>query len=231
MKVISKAEAAILGLKRYFTGEPCHRGHICERRTKGGGCIECTSIRGKLRYEWNREKQLADNKKWRNSNKERHKELIKIWRAKNPKKENEYAAKHYWANREKCLQRTKERRKSNPQKYCMISRESHAKNKDKIREYQKIWVKENSGICASHNAKRRAKKKRATPIFANIEEIKAIYQKAQYLTLKTGTKYVVDHIVPLTSPIVCGLHCSDNLQVITELENARKGNLWWPNMP
>ncbi len=41
----------------------------------------------------------------------------------------------------------------------------------------------------------------------------------------------VDHIVPLNSPLVCGLHCTDNLQCLTPLENMRKGNRIWPDMP
>ncbi len=37
----SRAMAVLLGAPRYFTGAPCPKGHVADRRTNGGGCIEC----------------------------------------------------------------------------------------------------------------------------------------------------------------------------------------------
>lgn len=34
----------------------------------------------------------------------------------------------------------------------------------------------------------------------------------------------VDHEIPLSHPLVCGLHCLANLQYLTAEENLAKGN-------
>lgn len=36
-----RAEAKALGLSRYYTGQPCKRGHIAERYTASAGCVAC----------------------------------------------------------------------------------------------------------------------------------------------------------------------------------------------
>jgi hypothetical protein len=40
-KIITRAKAKARGLKRYFTGKPCCRGHIAERHVNNWACIEC----------------------------------------------------------------------------------------------------------------------------------------------------------------------------------------------
>ena len=41
---------------------------------------------------------------------------------------------------------------------------------------------------------------------------------------------VIDHLVPLNSEKVCGLHVQDNLRCISEQINMKKGNRYWPDM-
>ena len=37
----TRAEAIAKGKRYYFTGQPCHRGHIAIRRVRGAHCLEC----------------------------------------------------------------------------------------------------------------------------------------------------------------------------------------------
>jgi hypothetical protein len=43
MEIISRKDAHAKGLKRFFTGKPCRRGHIRERNVKTGACLGCLS--------------------------------------------------------------------------------------------------------------------------------------------------------------------------------------------
>lgn len=45
MKVISRKEASEKGLKKYFTGKPCSKGHVCEKRVSNYECLACSTSR------------------------------------------------------------------------------------------------------------------------------------------------------------------------------------------
>lgn len=80
-------------------------------------------------------------------------------------------------------------------------------------------------------AYRKARKLQATPAWANEAEIESIYNEARRLTEETGVRYEVDHIVPLISPIVSGLHVPANLRPLPATFNRSKGNRHWPGHP
>lgn len=69
-----------------------------------------------------------------------------------------------------------------------------------------------------------AKKRLATPTWANLEAIERIYAEARCLTLKTGIQYEVDHFYPIRGKQVSGLHWEGNLQIITAEANKKKSN-------
>lgn len=47
--IMTRIEARAKGLSRYFTGNMCKHGHVAERDTRNGGCIECIRTNYELR--------------------------------------------------------------------------------------------------------------------------------------------------------------------------------------
>lgn len=64
----------------------------------------------------------------------------------------------------------------------------------------------------------------SAPPWVRPADFKALAERAAWLTKATGVKHVIDHIVPVSHPLVCGLTVPWNMQVIDEGLNQRKGN-------
>jgi hypothetical protein len=95
------------------------------------------------------------------------------------------------------------------------------------RRYKDVWKSRNQLQVLADNKVRRRKHRQATPPWLTRKqktEIRQIYQIAITMTQTTGERYVVDHIIPLRSEVVCGLHVPWNLRVITQGENLKKSN-------
>lgn len=96
-----------------------------------------------------------------------------------------------------------------------------------LREYRNAWKATHKTQIRADTKARRRKHREATPPWLSRKqktEIRQLYQIAITMSLTTGEQYVVDHIIPLRSDVVCGLHVPWNLRVVTSEENARKSN-------
>lgn len=122
-----------------------------------------------------------------------------------------YRIKYYDENKEKISLRQKNNYNSD------VKREYYLEKKEHILNNCKVYRKNNRKLRNSYEAKRRATKLQATPKWADLETIKDFYKNCP-------NGYHVDHIYPLTSNIVCGLHVIENLQYLTVSENCSKKN-------
>lgn len=136
--------------------------------------------------------------------------------------------------------------RANPDKTAEAQRRYVAKNRDKVRSAKLIYeektreqraaarkkhMRENLHVHRARSAARQAAKIRATPSWANKFLIEEAYHLARLRTMLFGFPWHVDHIVPLRSDLVCGLHVEFNLAVIPGSLNMKKQNRFWPEMP
>ncbi len=62
------------------------------------------------------------------------------------------------------------------------------------------------------------------------ELFKPIYDECKRRR-EAGEDVHVDHIVPICSDLVCGLHVPHNLAILPAKQNLSKSNTWWPDHP
>ena len=95
-----------------------------------------------------------------------------------------------------------------------------SRNKETVAETKSIWRSNNRGKDNASKSKYRAAKRNATVSWADEDLIEMWY------TVAAIFKEEVDHIVPLQSDKVCGLHCPDNFQLLSKTDNSSKNNKW-----
>ena len=93
----------------------------------------------------------------------------------------------------------------------------YQKNKEKISNKNKQYYLNHKLESLVKMNKRRANKLQATPAWYEKDLVTEIYKQSSMETH-------IDHIIPLQSSVVCGLHCIDNLQAISAKENLEKSN-------
>lgn len=144
-------------------------------------------------------------------------------RAADPEPYRAREKRKYYANHDKLREQDKKRRRENPERTALWARRNYERDKQAVKDRVRSWQKKNPGRLAYWVMMRRARMKRATPRWLTPEqklEMRALYEEA---AAREGD-WEVDHIVPLSSPIVCGLHVPWNLQIITATKNRQKGN-------
>ncbi len=176
--------------------KPCSCCGGFNRYISTGQCPVCKKQRDKKYRVANLDKYAQYSQSWRKNNPDKATQLYNSWRNNNLDKSRQIYKRHYESNSNKIIQRNKQWHKLNPDKAAM-------------------------------NAERRyINLKEAMPKWVNQKDIKIIYIKRNYLNTIWGTHFEVDHIIPITSKTVCGLHTEANLQLLDASLNGSKLNTY-----
>lgn len=179
--------------------------------------------------DYRKAKQREYRKAWKQRNAEAYLASEYARRRERYATEPEYKAKvnrrnndMYAENPLPAKKRALKRRTENRVAYEAGQKAYYAANKPAIQAYKYRWAKTNAHHVNMRNSARRALCAKATPAWANKNDMADVYAEARYMQMH------VDHIVPLNHPLVCGLHVWDNLQLLTPVENLRKSNRFDP---
>jgi hypothetical protein len=200
----ARFEAMQNGQGRYLAERPCKRGHLGERMTSTGTCIECRQIKAKERYHADPQKAVAK------------------------------VLDYYQKNAELVKEKRRQRYAKNPEKELADSRirvaEWRAANPDKVKAQaplKKAYKQANPEKMTALLAKRRAAKLQRTPKWLSVDDfwlMEQAYEVASLRSKATNIAWHVDHIFPLQGEFVSGLHVPTNLQVIPWFDNLSKAN-------
>lgn len=142
------------------------------------------------------------HKKYRQENKNRLSEINKQWNIKNKEKVRKQRREKYIAEQQKHTRQRQEHYRNHKSAYLFYSKQ----RKYLLSKAQPSWLSKDQK-----------------------KEILSFYKDAKRLFVEHGHVFHVDHIVPLNSKKVCGLHVPWNLRVLTQRENTAKFNNFDPD--
>ncbi len=137
-----------------------------------------------------------------------------------------YKKDYYARNKQSILELRKKYYEENKDKVAENIKDYQARNKDKIADYQVEYRVNNKSRLNALRRKYEMSKLQATPkclIDSDFVAMSDFYKEAELLS-KQGSKFHVDHIIPIQGKLVCGLHVPWNLRVINFKDNLSKSN-------
>lgn len=232
MLLLSKEDARSQGLKWYFTGQPCLRGHVAPRQVSNGRCRTCHQTSKALPENKRRDKQTRQSNRTAERREQERRKALERRRAnpekyrerdrrRDPVKRAESKKRSYLKNKEKHRAREAVRRERDREKIAQYQQEYRQKNLEKSRSKTREWNRRNIKRKIAHNIARRKRTRQATPPWVRKFDLAAVIELCP-----EGMH--VDHEIPLKNRAVCGLHVPWNLVFTDPQINRIKHNYFDP---
>jgi hypothetical protein len=192
-------------------------------------CRPCSNRRNQEYKRRHAARVAAARSEYREKNRDALRQKHRDYRERNPGLD----AAYYRANAERVKASARTYRAANKDKVATYFRalDQTPERREQNRARLRAWKKLHPDRVNADTARRQLRLYQAYPSWADDTLIGEFYALARLRTALTGIPWEVDHIVPLNSDLVCGLHWEGNLQVIPAAANLAKSNDWWPDMP
>lgn len=244
--IVTRAGARASGLKHYFTGRACKKGHIELRVASTGDCSVCSRERSERQRRANPERMRAYREKWALANPEKakasmakhraeHRDSVRArgaeWKAKNPDKVRAARIRRYHGNADRFAAEAREWRKANPDKARAVRQRSHAKRATVPQFRLEAAIR--AGLVQSLPPGAKAGRKTWLLLGYSRDDLRT-HLEAQFrpgMTWENYGDWHVDHVVPLAAfnydtPEHIDFRRAwalSNLQPLWATDNHRKG--------
>lgn len=217
------------------TCSKCKNGKEIKEFTKDANCKDglrpsCRECHAAYR-DANKDRAKEVTKKWRENNAASFSAKQKAWRLKNLEKCKAQRAANYNYNKERDLEAGRRYKAEHKERLAQLQYNKYWADPITARLTMLQYRRANPDKSRAWRMKRIAAEKRSIPLWVNHDAILKAYEAADMMMQLLGERYEVDHIVPLQSKYVCGLHVANNLQVLPRSDNRKKSNRHWPDMP
>lgn len=188
--------------------------YVLWRGTIPKKCIKCLQIKPAI--EFHKRKDSKDG--LRNECKVCAVKRASLWSKENKNKRNQYLKDYYIENAEKIKKKSRKWRRDNPEKARL---QDSLKSKTRCRKTENLrsreYRKNNPEKINARSAEYRNKKKCSGLYRAYRSEIRQFYKNCP-------EGFEVDHILPISHKLICGLHVPWNLQYLSKTDNRKKSN-------
>lgn len=181
-------------------------------------------------YKKNAEAIKTKSRAWSVANRERKSETDRKYRLANLERLSKAKRAYQKRTMRQHVKRANAWRAANLEKQRQVEQTYRDKNRAACNERIRAWKKKNKPLLVIHALVRSKRTRQATPKWVDMKAVRALYEKAASMR-RGGLDVHVDHVVPLSNRLVCGLHWEGNLQIVAATENLKKCNYRWPDMP